>query len=41
MLVQTGNTAVCTPEQYKDCADPALGERTHLFFYWIKCKILV
>lgn len=33
MLVQTGNTAVCTPEQYKDCADPALGERTHFFFF--------
>lgn len=25
----TGTSTVCTPEQYKDCADPALGE--HLY----------
>lgn len=28
MLFQTGTSTVCTPEQYKDCADPALGEPT-------------
>lgn len=28
-LFQTGTSTVCTPEQYKDCADPALGEPTH------------
>lgn len=26
----TGTSTVCTPEQYKDCADPALGKPTHL-----------
>lgn len=25
----TGTSTVCTPEQYKDCADPALGKPTH------------
>lgn len=26
---ETGTSTVCTPEQYKDCADPALGKPTH------------
>lgn len=26
---RTGTSTVCTPEQYKDCADPALGKPHH------------
>uniref|UniRef100_A0A672LND9 Acid-sensing ion channel 1-like n=1 Tax=Sinocyclocheilus grahami TaxID=75366 RepID=A0A672LND9_SINGR len=28
MVHMPGTSTVCTPEQYKDCADPALGKRT-------------
>jgi len=32
ILFQTGTSTVCTPEQYKDCADPALGEPLYFVF---------
>lgn len=38
---QTGTSTVCTPEQYKDCADPALGEPTHFYRMCSKVSVVV
>lgn len=36
-LLSVGDAPYCTPEQYKECADPALGKELILYVVCVQC----
>lgn len=38
-LLSVGDAPYCTPEQYKECADPALGKQLILYVVCVRCSL--